>query len=182
MDGVSTTCSLAEEPDLHMCNNGKTPYEVMHGAKPDLSILPEWGTKAFVLKEDSNKLEPKTEEGRWMGYSNESKGHRIYWPGKHRTTIECNVMFNAPILVMPNNTLPTTESNQGINDTAHSQPGPAPVIEIMCTDPLECFEAADPTDQPQGRGHQAWKPSVYIREIADGTFSSTGHVNAPTYP
>ena len=78
---------------------------------PDLSNLPEWETKTFVLKEDSNKLEPKTEEGRWMGYSNESKGHRIYWPGKHRTTIECNVMFNAPILVMPNNTLPTTESN-----------------------------------------------------------------------
>ena len=26
------------------------------------------------------------------------------------------------------------------------------------------------------------KPSVYVRDITDGTFSSTGHVNAPTYP
>ena len=148
---------------------------------PDLSNLPEWETKTFVLKEDSNKLEPKTEEGRWMGYSNESKGHRIYWPGKHCITIERNVMLDAPILVTPDNTLPTTESNQGISGTACSQPGPAPVIEIMHTDPLEGFEAVDPTDQPQGRGHRAWKPSAYICEIADGTFSSTSHANAPTY-
>ena len=26
------------------------------------------------------------------------------------------------------------------------------------------------------------KPSAYVRDITDGTFSSTGHVNVPTYP
>ena len=26
------------------------------------------------------------------------------------------------------------------------------------------------------------KPSAYVHNITDGTFSSTGHVNMPTYP
>ena len=40
----------------------------------------------------------------------------------------------------------------------------------------------DPTDQSQGRGHQIHKPSAYVCDITDGTFSSTAHVNVPTYP
>jgi hypothetical protein len=63
--------------------DGKTPYKMVHGLKPDLANLPEWGMKLFVLKQDRAKLEPKPDEGRWVGYSDESKGHRIYWPGKH---------------------------------------------------------------------------------------------------
>ena len=103
------------------------PYEPVHGVKPDLSDLPEWGTRAFVLKEDSGKLDAK-DEGRWVGYSNESKGHRVYWPGKCCVTIECNVTFNAPILVTPANALTEGESvthgSQGISSTPHGQPPP----------------------------------------------------------
>ena len=37
----TSTCAL----------DGKTPYEMVHGIKPDLADLPEWGTKLFVFKE-----------------------------------------------------------------------------------------------------------------------------------
>jgi len=43
--------------------NGKTPYELMHWVKPDLTNLSEWGARVFILKEDDGKLEPKADKG-----------------------------------------------------------------------------------------------------------------------
>jgi hypothetical protein len=148
------------------------------------------GTRVFVLKEDSGKLEAKAYEGRWIGYSDESKGHRVYWPRKHHVTVECNVTFNTPVLVTPTDALTEGESvthgSQGIGGTPYGQlppPYPQPTADPACIDPLEGFEAADPpADLPQGRGHRVWKPSAYVHGIADGTGSSTGRVNAPAYP
>jgi hypothetical protein len=63
----TSTCAL----------DGRTPYEIVHGTKPDLTGLPEWGTRVFVLKESSGKLESKADKGRWVGYSDESKGQGV---------------------------------------------------------------------------------------------------------
>ena len=60
--------------------DGKTPYEMLHKMKPDLTDLPEWGARVYTLKEDHGKLESKADKGRWVWYSDESKGHRVYWP------------------------------------------------------------------------------------------------------
>jgi hypothetical protein len=81
--------------------DGRTPYMLVHDAKPDLTDLPEWGTRVFVLKESNGKLESKADEGKWVGYSDESKGHRVYWPGKRRVTVERNITFDVPVLVTP---------------------------------------------------------------------------------
>jgi hypothetical protein len=62
--------------------DGKTPYELLFNKKLDLTNLPEWGTKVWVLKEDRGKLDAKEDEGCWVGYSRGSQAHRIYWPGK----------------------------------------------------------------------------------------------------
>ena len=62
--------------------NGKTLYELVHGMRPDLTDLLEWGARVFILKEYQGKIDPKADEGRWVGCSYESKGHRVYWPGK----------------------------------------------------------------------------------------------------
>jgi len=32
--------------------DGKMPFELMFNKKPDLTNLPEWGAKVWVLKED----------------------------------------------------------------------------------------------------------------------------------
>jgi hypothetical protein len=36
--------------------DGRTPYELVHVSTPDLSDLPDWGAKLFVLKEEHGKL------------------------------------------------------------------------------------------------------------------------------
>ena len=175
--------------------DGKTPYEVMHRVKPDLTDLPEWGARVFTLREDRGKLEAKADEGRWVGYSDESKGHRVYWPGKRRVTVERNVAFDEYVLVVPSDVQTegelTTQNSQGVAQHNYLPapqallPPAAPRIDPpgLRIDPLEGFEVPDtPEEQPQGRGHRARKPSAYIRDIADGAGSSTSRANAPMYP
>ena len=48
--------------------NGKTPYKVMHKMKLDLTDLPEWGARVFVMKLIAGKLDQKSTEGCWLGY------------------------------------------------------------------------------------------------------------------
>ena len=43
--------------------NGKTPYEVMYGVRPNLTDLPDWGAQGFIMKESSGKLYSKVIEG-----------------------------------------------------------------------------------------------------------------------
>ena len=62
--------------------------------KPDLSGAYPWGCKFWVKRLDVGKLEPRAEECRFVGVDSESKGFRVYWPGKNRVGIERDVYFN----------------------------------------------------------------------------------------
>ena len=70
---------------------GTTPHELATGEKLNLADLPRFGATAWVLQEDDGKLEPKSKAGRWVGYDQQSKGHRIYWPERRTVSIERNV-------------------------------------------------------------------------------------------
>ena len=80
--------------------NGKTPYEIMHQTKPDLTNLPEWGARVFEMKTNAAKLDQKSTEDHWLGYSSTSKGHRIYGANK-AITVERNVIFDNAVLTVP---------------------------------------------------------------------------------
>ena len=84
---------------------------MLFGKKPDLSDLPEWGAKVWVLKEEHGKLDAKADEGRWVGYSRESKAHQIYWPRKQHVTNKRNVSFDDTITIPSGDT--SSESNHG---------------------------------------------------------------------
>ncbi|KAI0038317.1 copia protein, partial [Auriscalpium vulgare] len=60
--------------------NSRTPHEVATGEKPNLAGIIPWGNKVWVKKLDATKLSPRAVEGRFIGYDEESKGCRIYWP------------------------------------------------------------------------------------------------------
>ena len=80
--------------------NGKTPYEVMHKTKPDLTDLPEWGARVFMMKTIAGKLDQKSTEGCLLGYSGTSKGHRIYGANK-AISVEWNITFDNAVLTVP---------------------------------------------------------------------------------
>ena len=72
----------------------KTPYEMKNKKKPHLAGIQEFGSAAYVKDLKAGKLEARAQVGRFVGYDSESKGYRIYWPGKRSITVERNVVFN----------------------------------------------------------------------------------------
>ena len=55
--------------------DGKTPYEVFHGAKPVLKGLPEFGARVWIHNPDGSKLDGRSVVGRWVGFDEDSSGH-----------------------------------------------------------------------------------------------------------
>src|SRR5882724_10884752 len=72
----------------------KTPYKMVFKSKPHLEGLPEWGSTIHILSENHGKLDECADQACWVGYSNDSQGHRIYWPGKRYMTVERNATFD----------------------------------------------------------------------------------------
>ncbi|GJX88890.1 retrovirus-related pol polyprotein from transposon TNT 1-94 [Tanacetum coccineum] len=75
---------------------GKTPYELLRGRKPTLDYFRVFGSKCFILntKDYLTKFDPKSYEGVFFGYSQNSKAYIIL--NKHTMKIEesLNVTFN----------------------------------------------------------------------------------------
>ncbi|GJY70209.1 retrovirus-related pol polyprotein from transposon TNT 1-94 [Tanacetum coccineum] len=75
---------------------GKTPYELLRGRKPMLDYFRVFGSKCFILniKDYLTKFDPKSYEGVFLGYSQNSKAYIIL--NKHTRTIEesLNVTFD----------------------------------------------------------------------------------------
>ena len=56
--------------------------------------LLEWGSWIWVKKLDVKKLEPWAFEANFVGYNNELKGYKMYWPSRQHISIERDVYFN----------------------------------------------------------------------------------------
>ena len=72
--------------------NGTTPYEALYGQKPTLKGVREWGSTCWITRKGS-KIHARAEEGRWIGFDETSKGHRIYWPTRRTISVEYDVKF-----------------------------------------------------------------------------------------
>ncbi|GJW44005.1 retrovirus-related pol polyprotein from transposon TNT 1-94 [Tanacetum coccineum] len=74
----------------------KTPYELLRGRKPTLDYFRVFGSKCFILntKDYLTKFDPKSYEGVFLGYSQNSKAYIIL--NKHTKKIEesLNVTFD----------------------------------------------------------------------------------------
>ncbi|GJX03929.1 retrovirus-related pol polyprotein from transposon TNT 1-94 [Tanacetum coccineum] len=75
---------------------GKTPYEILRGRKPTLNYFRVFGSKCFILntKDHLTKFNPKSYEGVFLSYSQNSKAYIIL--NKHTRKIEesLNVTFD----------------------------------------------------------------------------------------
>ena len=45
-----------------------------------------------IKQED--KLETQATRAKWVGNSSQSNGHLIYWPNRHKVTVERNMIFD----------------------------------------------------------------------------------------
>jgi hypothetical protein len=89
---------------------GHTPYDLIHQRKPDLSMVHEFGSTVYILQQNAGKLEAKAEEALFVGIDNKSKAYWVYWPMKHRVSVECNVTFALPSVIVARDVLDKGES------------------------------------------------------------------------
>ncbi|GJW78747.1 retrovirus-related pol polyprotein from transposon TNT 1-94 [Tanacetum coccineum] len=78
-EAVATGCYTQNRSLIHTLHN-KTPYELVHDKKPDLSFLRIFGTLCYPTNnnEDLGKLKAKADIGFFVGYAPNKKGYRIY--------------------------------------------------------------------------------------------------------
>nr|CAH7736890.1 unnamed protein product [Callosobruchus chinensis] len=76
--------------------NGLTPYEMWTGKTPDISHLRDFGCKVFCLNQDQNKgkLDARCKEGIFIGYSEGTKGYRVWIPRENKFLVTRNVKFS----------------------------------------------------------------------------------------
>nr|GEV76985.1 reverse transcriptase domain-containing protein [Tanacetum cinerariifolium] len=76
---VATVCYTQNRSLIHTRQN-KTPYELVHNKKPDLTFLRVFGALCYPTNdsEDLGKLQPTADIGIFIGYAPSRKGYRIY--------------------------------------------------------------------------------------------------------
>ncbi|KAF5804990.1 putative RNA-directed DNA polymerase [Helianthus annuus] len=65
----------------------KTPYEIWHGHKPNLSYLRVWGCDAYITSDSDDKLDPRGEKVVFVGYYNQC-GYYFYHPDANTISIK----------------------------------------------------------------------------------------------
>nr|GFB08101.1 ribonuclease H-like domain-containing protein [Tanacetum cinerariifolium] len=78
-EAVATACYTQNRSLMHTLRN-KTPYELVHDKKPDLSFLRVFGALCYPTNDikDLGKLKAKVDIGLFVGYSPNRKGYQIY--------------------------------------------------------------------------------------------------------
>ncbi|GJZ40724.1 retrovirus-related pol polyprotein from transposon TNT 1-94 [Tanacetum coccineum] len=75
---------------------GKTPYELLRGRKPNLNYFRVFGSKCFILntRDYLTKFDPKSYEGVFLGYSQNSKAYIILNKQTMKVEESLNVTFD----------------------------------------------------------------------------------------
>jgi hypothetical protein len=95
-EAISTAVYLRNRLPTAAFKEKTTPYEKWHERKPKVDHLKVFGCVAYshIADDERKKLDAKAEKLRFLGYSSESKGYRLYDEKKHQIKIRRNVKFN----------------------------------------------------------------------------------------
>ncbi|GKD73972.1 putative ribonuclease H-like domain-containing protein, partial [Tanacetum coccineum] len=76
---VATAC-YTQNRSLRHIRHDKTPYELVHNKKPDLTFFRVFGALCYPTNDSKNlgKLQPMADIGIFIGYAPSRKGYRIY--------------------------------------------------------------------------------------------------------
>ncbi|MCQ7222035.1 DDE-type integrase/transposase/recombinase [Salmonella enterica] len=71
----------------------KTPYTIWTGKSPKMSFMKIWGCEAYVRRQVSDKLGPKSDKCYFVGYPKETKGYYFYIPSQHKVFVAKTGVF-----------------------------------------------------------------------------------------
>ena len=143
-DAALTTQYLRNRLPTSTLPNDTTPYEVMHGTKPDLDHLRVWGCQCFpaIPPELRTKAGPRRYEAIFVGYEENRVGWRVRdLAGKYHFSQD--IVFNETV---PGHLSPTCGS-----PVNHSQLPPASLLNQLNIKPIphsSSIPHTDPTPLP----------------------------------
>ncbi|KAI3510701.1 hypothetical protein L1887_17834 [Cichorium endivia] len=94
-EAISTTCFTQNRSYIHKRFH-ITPYEVLNRRKPNVKFLHIIGCRCFILnlKDHLTKFNDKSEEGTFLGYSQDSKAYRVMNKRTRRIEETFNLTFD----------------------------------------------------------------------------------------
>ncbi|GJV09767.1 putative ribonuclease H-like domain-containing protein [Tanacetum coccineum] len=128
-EAIATACYTQNRSLIHTLHN-KTPYELVHDKKPDLSFLRVFGALCYPTNdsEDLGKLKAKADIGFFVGYAPNRKGYRIYNKRTRQIMETIHVTF---------------DELTGQTAPVHSSSGPAP--NLLTPGPISSGLVPNPT-------------------------------------
>nr|GFA42230.1 retrovirus-related Pol polyprotein from transposon TNT 1-94 [Tanacetum cinerariifolium] len=92
---VATACYIQNRSLIHT-HHHKTPYELVHNKKPDLTFFRVFGALCYPINDskDLGKLQPTSDTGILVGYAPSRKGYRIYNKRTRRIMETIHVQFD----------------------------------------------------------------------------------------
>nr|GEX72033.1 integrase, catalytic region, zinc finger, CCHC-type, peptidase aspartic, catalytic [Tanacetum cinerariifolium] len=92
---VATVCYTQNRSLIHTRHH-KTPYELVHNKKPDLTFFRVFGALCYPTNdnEDPGKLQPTADTGIFFGYAPSRKGYQIYNKRTRRIMETIHVQFD----------------------------------------------------------------------------------------
>ena len=172
---------------------GLTPYEARFDRTPNYRFLHRFGCRAFVYNDhpDRTTLDPRANEGVFVGYADTQKAYRVYFPSTRKLVSSIHVKFNDDIngytgtLAKGENTYdsffrsPTSSADDESSSSSSVQapivpvpPQPVPAVDVPPAppSPQPAPAPARPRGRPKGsknkRGGEPTRRSSRIQENA----------------
>nr|GEU70316.1 hypothetical protein [Tanacetum cinerariifolium] len=94
-EAVATACYTQNQSLIHTRRH-KTPFELVHNKKPDLTFFRVFGALCYPTNdsEDLGKLQPTADTGIFVGYAPSRKGYRIYNKRTRRIMETIHIQFD----------------------------------------------------------------------------------------
>nr|GEV88563.1 hypothetical protein [Tanacetum cinerariifolium] len=94
-EAVATACYTQNRSLIHT-HHHKTPYELVHNKKPDLTFFRVFVALCYPINdnEDLGKLQPTADTGIFVGYAPSKKGYRIYNKRTRRIMETIHIQFD----------------------------------------------------------------------------------------
>ena len=113
-----------------------TPYEIWFGKTPSLKHVKIWGCPTFVKKQKTDKLDSRSERGRFVGYPKGSFGYYFYLPAEQTVVISRDAIFLEKQFIQEGGIgrqieLDEAPSNEPTDSMEIDQPEPEPVPVIQ---------------------------------------------------
>ena len=161
-EAMSTACYILNRVTIRS-GTTSTLYEIWKGRKPTVKYFHIFGSKCYILadREQRRKMDPKSEEGIFLGYSTTRRAYRVF-NSRTRTMMESVNVVVEDILEKKENIIEDEDEDiiKEYDESEKSTPGPEATTSGLTSDPNNDSEPSTAENFTPNKG-----PSIRIQKM-----------------